>query len=97
MTSDQKYRDIVDKALSLLAAQLGSVVDAPGVSLRDPQKMLGSLLDGWEVRFRGRLPPGAKTWVHELKDLRNAWAHNDEISWDHAYRAVTSPSWHARN
>lgn len=90
MTSDPKYRDIVDKALSLLTAQLGTVVDAPGVPLRDPQKMLGSLLDEWETRFRKRLPLGAKTWVHELKDLRNAWAHKDEITWDHAYRAVTS-------
>ena len=88
MASDQKYREIVDTTLSLLTAQLGTVIDAS--TQRDPQKVLGSLLDRWETKFRGQLPPGARTWLHELRDLRNAWAHKDELTWDHAYRAVTS-------
>ena len=90
MTNDRKHRDIVDGALSLLARQLGDTAGASDVGLRDPQKALGVLLDDWEAHYQGRVSPGAKTWVHELKDLRNAWAHHDEISWDHAYRAVTS-------
>lgn len=55
---------------------------------RDPHQQLRVLLDEWHRTFRDYLTNSHKTYVHELRDVRNRWAHHDPFSEDDVWRAL---------
>ena len=44
----------------------------------------------WNDIFRGIIVRPGRSWVNELLDVRNRWAHQNEFSTDDAYRALDS-------
>src|SRR6185312_11733803 len=63
----------------------------PGpVNLNDSQVLLGILLDKWEFEFKEILGSGMRSVVHELRDVRNKWAHQEQFSTNDAIRALDS-------
>ncbi len=54
----------------------------------DMQALLRSMLDSWDLVFRQRLPAVARSYVHELIDIRNRWAHEEPFSRVEAARAA---------
>ena len=45
------------------------------------------ILGGWSELFGKVLSPGDRSHIHELKDIRNDWAHQKPLSFDYTYRA----------
>jgi hypothetical protein len=45
------------------------------------------LLGGWNDLFSHVLSPGHRSYLYELKDIRNEWAHQKPLSFDNTYRA----------
>jgi hypothetical protein len=58
------------------------------VSATDAQFLLKVLWDEWQTVFRTVLGQSERTYVSELRDVRNRWAHQDTFSTDDAYRAL---------
>jgi hypothetical protein len=53
----------------------------------DIQALLRSMLNSWDAVFRQHLPSVARSYVHELIDIRNRWAHEEPFSRVEADRA----------
>lgn len=53
----------------------------------DITPMVSVLLDQWSV-FRAKLSSSHRNYIHELRDIRNNWAHNKNFSYDQTYRAL---------
>ena len=60
------------------------------VSATDAQFLLRVMWDEWQSVFRATLGQSERTYVSELRDVRNRWAHQDPFSGDDAYRALDS-------
>jgi predicted AAA+ superfamily ATPase len=60
------------------------------VSATDAQFLLRVVWDEWNAVFRNVLGRSERTYVSELRDIRNRWAHQDAFSGDDAYRALDS-------
>src|SRR5438445_530583 len=60
------------------------------VSATDAQFLLKVVWDEWQAVFRTVLGQSERTYVSELRDVRNRWAHQDAFSGDDAYRALDS-------
>lgn len=60
------------------------------VNLDDPQVLLGVLLDKWHDVFGNVLGSPERNLVHELKTIRNGWAHNEQFTSNDAIRALDS-------
>jgi Swt1-like HEPN/Protein of unknown function (DUF499) len=58
------------------------------VSPTDAQFLLKVLWDEWQPVFRNVLGQTDRTYVSELRDVRNRWAHQDKFSTDDAERAL---------
>src|ERR1039458_5890861 len=56
----------------------------------DVQALLDVLSGEWEGVFRKKLSRTERTLTHELRDVRNEWAHQRVFSTDDAYRAIDS-------
>ncbi len=54
----------------------------------DIAALLKSLLEDWDRLYSKRLPRAARSYVHELLDVRNRWAHEQPFSSADATRAV---------
>ncbi|MDB4909148.1 MAG: ATPase superfamily-like protein [Gemmatimonadetes bacterium] len=59
-----------------------------GSSADDIQGLLKLVLDQWNDVFAGVLPAVARSYLHELRDVRNRWAHEETFSGSEADRAV---------
>jgi hypothetical protein len=46
------------------------------------------MLDNWDSVFRPRLDPVVRSYLHELRDVRNRWAHEVPFSKEEANRAL---------
>ncbi|MGW7572503.1 Swt1 family HEPN domain-containing protein [Streptomyces sp. NPDC054765] len=57
-------------------------------SKEDPHFLLTTVLRNWASYFRHVLPPAARSYVGELSDVRNRWAHNAPFSADDTSRAL---------
>ncbi|MBX6764706.1 MAG: DUF499 domain-containing protein [Rubrobacteraceae bacterium] len=64
--------------------------DATGGLHWDNSALLGVMLDQWHNVFGRTLGPSQRTLVHELKGVRNDWAHDKPFSTDQTYRALDS-------
>jgi hypothetical protein len=62
----------------------------PGVqaSKNDAQFLLKAMWDAWNDVFRAKLSQSDRTYVSELRNIRNRWAHQETFSTDDAYRAL---------
>jgi hypothetical protein len=60
------------------------------VNLNDPQVLLGAMIDKWQDVFRDILGQQERSLVHELKTIRNSWAHNEQFSSNDTIRALDS-------
>ncbi len=60
------------------------------VSATDAQFLLKVVWDEWQAVFRNVLGQSERTYVSELRDVRNRWAHQDPFSGDDAYRSLDS-------
>jgi predicted AAA+ superfamily ATPase len=58
------------------------------VSKNDAQFLLKAMWDAWNEVFRAKLSQSDRTYVSELRDMRNRWAHQETFSTDDAYRAL---------
>ncbi|HLI55619.1 MAG TPA: Swt1 family HEPN domain-containing protein [Actinomycetota bacterium] len=58
------------------------------VSPTDAQFLLKVLWDEWQNVFRLVLGQSERTYVSELRDVRNRWAHQETFSTDDAYRSL---------
>ena len=54
----------------------------------DVHFLLKLMWDQWNTVFRKVLGQAERTYVSELRDVRNRWAHQDAFSTDDAYRAL---------
>ena len=58
------------------------------VNPADAQFLLKVLWDEWNTIFRKKLSRSDRTYVSELRDVRNDWAHNEKFATDDALRAL---------
>ena len=74
----------------LSVARLDPNPGTPGkkVSPTDAQFILKVIWDEWQSVFRNVLGQTDRTYVSELRDVRNRWAHQDTFSTDDAERAL---------
>ena len=56
----------------------------------DAAALLKIMAYSWNEVFRNTLDRAGRSLVHELLDVRNAWAHQRAFSTDDAYRALDS-------
>jgi predicted AAA+ superfamily ATPase len=56
----------------------------------DTTALIGVVLDHWNNVFRYNLGGAERSLVHEIRDVRNRWAHQQNFSSDDAYRALDS-------
>ncbi|HSH59555.1 MAG TPA: Swt1 family HEPN domain-containing protein, partial [Acidimicrobiales bacterium] len=68
----------------------GSAQSAKKVSPTDAQFLLKVIWDEWQSVFRTTLGQSERTYVSELRNVRNRWAHQDAFSGDDAYRSLDS-------
>src|SRR5215218_5695513 len=68
----------------------GAVQSSKKASTTDAQFLLKVIWDEWQPVFRNVLGHSERTYVSELRDVRNRWAHQDAFSGDDAYRALDS-------
>src|SRR5215218_3646340 len=56
----------------------------------DTPALLGAMLGQWDDVFRYTLGPPQRSLVHEIRNVRNDWAHERAFSADQTYRALDS-------
>ncbi|MHB1167663.1 MAG: Swt1 family HEPN domain-containing protein, partial [Longimicrobiales bacterium] len=56
----------------------------------DTPVLIGVVLDHWNNVFKYNLGPAERSLLHEIRDIRNRWAHQQNFSSDDAYRALDS-------
>lgn len=54
----------------------------------DVQKLLSIMIQNWDGAFGSRLPGVVRSYLHELRDVRNRWAHEDSFSPAEVRRAI---------
>ncbi len=64
--------------------------DAGGNIIWDTSALFGAMLGNWDEVFRYTLGPPQRSLVHELRGVRNNWAHEHSFSTDETYRALDS-------
>lgn len=86
-------RDRVRRALDELKPYLSAFVSQRGRAAntrREPDitSLVKAVLEDWERTYHTLLPPVARSYLHELRDVRNRWAHEQAFSPEEADRAV---------
>jgi predicted AAA+ superfamily ATPase len=71
-------------------ADTSAIQSSKKVSASDAQFLLRVVWDEWNSVFRNVLGQSERTYVSELRDVRNRWAHQDTFSGDDAYRSLDS-------
>lgn len=56
----------------------------------DTPVLIGVVLDHWNNVFKYNLGAAERSLLHEIRDIRNRWAHQQSFSGDDAYRALDS-------
>lgn len=60
------------------------------VNTSDPSFLLKAMADAWQAVFRDVLGHAERSYVSEIREFRNGWAHQDAFSTDDAERALDS-------
>ena len=64
--------------------------DGNGDIVWDTSALFGAMLGQWDEVFRYTLGPPQRSLVHEIRTVRNDWAHEQTFSTDQTYRALDS-------
>lgn len=72
------------------AALAGGAAPVSGAARWDPAALLSIVIGHWQAVFRDKLGAPDKTYVHEIKAVRNRWAHNEPFTLDDTNRALDS-------
>jgi len=64
--------------------------DGNGDIVWDTSALFGTMLGQWDEVFRYTLGPPQRSLVHEIRTVRNDWAHEQTFSTDQTYRALDS-------
>jgi predicted AAA+ superfamily ATPase len=64
--------------------------DAGGDIVWDTSALFSAMLGQWDDVFRYTLGPPQRSLVHEIRGVRNDWAHERTFSTDQTYRALDS-------
>ncbi len=73
----------------LLTRQKRQNLKMDGDSIQwDTHGLLKSMVDNWQTVFKYVLGPVERSYVGELWDVRNKWAHEDPFTSDDVYRAL---------
>src|SRR5215207_1056489 len=83
-----KYGADWPQAVSRMSAD--TALSGRRASPTDAQFLLKVIWDEWQPVFRNVLGQSERTYVSELREVRNRWAHQDAFSGDDAYRALDS-------
>jgi len=94
--AQEAQSDRIGSMLQQVAAELGPWITArngwPNDVLDryrgDPQQQFKAIINEWHRTFRDHLEPADKTYVFELKDVRNSWAHHAAFTADDVWRAL---------
>ena len=87
-------RQALDQIKPYLAAYLeqtigrASLTRARAGANADVQALVSVMLTHWETDFAARLSVTVRHYVHELRDIRNRWAHEEDFADDEVERAV---------
>jgi hypothetical protein len=65
-----------------------AAVRGPSSAGPDIQALLKASVAHWESRLQAVLPNVARSYIHELRDVRNRWAHEEPFTADEAARAA---------
>jgi hypothetical protein len=85
----QRVRDGLDELKPYLSAFVSQGIRlARGVADGDIAALLKTILVNWDGTFERQLPRVARSWVHELMDIRNRWAHEAAFSVAEVERAL---------
>jgi len=60
----------------------------PGSQSQDVAELLRLMVQEWNSVFRRTLGRTERSYVPELQDIRNAWAHSESFSYADTYRAA---------
>lgn len=98
---DTPERGEVRRALDTLKPFLSAYLSQRGVlvgrtqsgsptkeRVQDIHALLKACLSDWDVTLRRELPSVARSYIHELIDIRNRWAHDEPFSSADAARAA---------
>ena len=97
---DTPERATVRRALDGLKPYLAAYLSQRGIAVApasrgpskalvpDIQALLKACLGGWDSSLRRELPSVAKSYVHEIIDIRNRWAHEEPFTQKEAARAA---------
>lgn len=82
--------DSLKPYLAAFLAQRGVPIGSSGPRSSGPDihALLKAFRDNWDTRLRAELPRVANSYVHELMDVRNRWAHEEAFSTREARRAL---------
>jgi hypothetical protein len=83
MSSESPERLAVRKILNLLKPNLAAYVEVEtGMSTRGQEATaaMQAIIANWETHFGKKLQRVVRTYIFELKDARNRWAHEEEFS-----------------
>ena len=61
-----------------------------GRGVADIADLVGQLLRRWDDVFADHLPRVTRSYLHELRDIRNRWAHEEPFSQEEAERALST-------
>jgi len=61
-----------------------------GISKWDIHLVLGIIWNNWNQVFKNTLGKAERSYVSELRDVRNRWAHQNALTYDDTYRALDS-------
>ncbi len=93
---EQQMRDVfrddwVDVArASFRQDRAGSVLTQLALEEWDAQALLTVMWDQWNAAFRQKLGLFERSLVSELREFRNRWAHQSELTDDDCYRVLDS-------
>jgi hypothetical protein len=90
---ESNERDAVRRGLDALKPYLAAFVAQWSTKRRvapdsDIAGLLKTILDQWDESFRSHLPRAARSYVHELLDIRNRWAHEAEFTYAEVERSL---------
>lgn len=74
--------------LSQLRVRVESAVPGQQRSAPDVQSLLRACVNSWDSVLSNELPRVARSYIHELIDVRNRWAHEAPFSASEAARAI---------
>jgi hypothetical protein len=90
---ESNERDAVRRGLDALKPYLAAFVAQWSAKRRvapdsDIAGLLKTILDQWDESFRSHLPRAARSYVYELLEVRNRWAHEAEFTFADVERAL---------